>query len=211
MGRSKATHESRTLTPRQLAILRYIRDYKRSHGYSPTMQEVADQLGVTKVTVFEHVGALVKKGLLRRLPYKARSLELTSQVSFPESRPTALPLLGRIAAGYPIEAIEDEETLDLEEMFSSRADTFVLRVSGDSMVDDHIRDGDYVVVEKRSRVRDGQTVVALLDDGEATLKRFYREGKRVRLQPANAEFSPFYVDPSRLDIQGVVVGVIRRY
>jgi repressor LexA len=211
MGRSKATHESRTLTPRQLAILRYIRDYKRSHGYSPTMQEVADQLGVTKVTVFEHVGALVKKGLLRRLPYKARSLELTSQVSFPESRPTALPLLGRIAAGYPIEAIEDEETLDLEELFASRADTFVLRVSGDSMVDDQIRDGDYVVVEKRARIRDGETVVALLDDGEATLKRFYREGKKVRLQPANAEFSPFYVDPNRLDIQGVVVGVIRRY
>ncbi len=211
MGRSKLTHESRTLTPRQLAILRFIRDYKRSHGYSPTMQEVADELGVTKVTVFEHVGALVKKGLLRRLPYKARSLELTSQVSFPESRPTALPLLGRIAAGYPIEAIEDEEALDLEELFGSRAETFVLRVSGDSMVDDHIRDGDYVVVEKRSRVRDGETVVALLDDGEATLKRFYREGKQVRLQPANAQFSPFYVDPGRLDIQGVVVGVIRRF
>jgi repressor LexA len=209
MGGTRQKHESRTLTPRQLAILRLIRDFKSSRGYSPTMQEVADELGVTKVTVFEHVGALVKKGLLRRLPYKARSLELTSHAVFPESRPTALALLGRIAAGHPIEAVENPETLDLETVFASRNDTFVLRVSGDSMIDDHIRDGDYVVVEKRTEVRDGETVVALLEDGEATLKRFYREGDRIRLQPANPDFRPIYVD--HLDVQGVVVGVIRRY
>ncbi len=212
MAGPRLGHEGRTLTPRQLAILRFIRDYRRSHGYSPTMQEVADELGVTKVTVFEHVGALVKKGLLRRLPYKARSLELTSHVTFPESRPSALPLLGRIAAGHPIEAIENVETLDLEEVFASRADTFVLKVSGDSMMDDHIRDGDYVVVEKRARVRNGETVVALLETGEATLKRFYRESRtRVRLQAANPDFAPIYVDPGRLDLQGVVIGVVRRY
>jgi repressor LexA len=209
MGTLKRSHESRTLTPRQLAILQFIRDYRRSHGYSPTMQEIADELGITKVTVFEHVGTLVGKGLLRRLPYKARSLELTANVSLPDSRPTALPLLGRIAAGHPIEALENPETLDLEEIFTSKRETYVLRVNGDSMVDDHIRDGDYVIVERRERARNGETVVALLDDGEATLKRFYRDGKRIRLQPANPEFDPIYVN--RLDVQGVVIGVIRKY
>ena len=211
MPTSQRAHERRTLTPRQLAILQFIRDYRRSHAYSPTMQEIADELGVTKVTVFEHVGVLIKKGLLRRLPYKARSLELTSNVPFPDSPPTALPLLGRIAAGRPIEALEDPESLDLEQVFAAKGDTYVLKVTGDSMVDDHIRDGDYVVIEKRNRVRDGETVVALLDDGEATLKRFYREGKRIRLQPANPDFAPIYVDAGRLDVQGVIVGVVRRY
>jgi repressor LexA len=212
MARTAHDHESRTLTPRQLAILQFLRDYRRSRGYSPTMQEVADELGITKVTVFEHVGKLVDKGLIRRLPYRARSLELTSIVSFPDERAGALPLLGRIAAGQPIEAIENPETLDLQEVFAGRGERFVLKVTGDSMIDDHIRDGDYVVVEKRTRVRDGEAVVALLEGGEATLKRFYRERKgRVRLQPANPDYAPIRVDADRLDIQGVVVGVIRKY
>ena len=211
MTRADHDHESRTLTPRQLAILQFIRDYRRSRGYSPTMQEVADELGITKVTVFEHIGKLADKGLIRRLAYRARSLELTSSVSFPDERPGTLPLLGRIAAGHPIEAIENPETLDLEEVFAGRGERFVLKVTGDSMIDDHIRDGDYVVVEKRTRVRDGEAVVALLAGGEATLKRFYREGKRVRLQPANPEFAPIMVPADRIDVQGVVIGVIRKY
>jgi repressor LexA len=211
MAKSKQGHESRVLTPRQMAILRFIRDYQHSNGYSPTMQELADELGITKVTVFEHVGALERKGLLRRLPHKARSLELTSLVSFPDEDSSGIPLLGRIAAGHPIEAIEEPESLNLEEAFAARDNTFVLQVTGDSMIDDQICDGDYVVIEQRRRVRNGEKVVALLDDGEATLKRFYREGRRVRLQPANPDFDPIYVDARRLDVQGVVIGVIRRY
>lgn len=199
---------SRQVTPRQLEILTRIRDHQRSLGYSPTMQELADDLGISKVTVFEHVDTLVRKGLLRRSAHRARSLEVTAAAQFPDERPTLLPLMGRIAAGLPIEAVENAEALDLEEVFASSADTFVLRVKGDSMIDEQIRDGDYVVVERRSTARNGETVVALLADGEATLKKFYREKDRIRLQPANDAFEPIYA--TRVDIQGVVIGVIRR-
>ncbi len=197
------------LTPKQLRILTLIRDYQRKHGYSPTMQELADVLGVTKVTVFEHVTGLEKKGLLRRSRHRARSLELTPRVSFPDEPPTVLPLVGHIAAGAPIEAIENPETVDLEDLFSSKKDVFVLRVRGDSMIDEQIRDGDLVVVEQRQTARDGETVVALLDEGDATLKKFYRAGKRIRLQPANERFEPIYAENVR--IQGVVIGVLRTY
>ncbi len=196
------------ITPRQLQIMTLIRDYQRSHGFSPTMQELADELDISKVTVFEHVDTLVRKGLLRRSAHKARSLELTPRAQFPDERPTLLPLVGRIAAGLPIEAIENAEAIDLEEIFASRADTFVLRVNGDSMIGEQICDGDFVVVERRSQARNGETVVALLEDGEATLKTFYKEKGRIRLQPANDAFEPIFVE--KADIQGVVIGVIRR-
>lgn len=195
------------LTPKQLRILTLIRDYQRKHGYSPTMQELADVLGVTKVTVFEHVAGLEKKGMLRRSRHRARSLELTGRVSFPDESPTALPLAGRIAAGKPIEAVEDKEVVDLEDLFRSRAGAFVLQVSGDSMIDEHICDGDLVVVEPRRTADNGETVVALLENGDATLKKFYKEDGRVRLQPANALLEPIHVD--NLTIQGVVIGVLR--
>ena len=197
------------LTPKQLRILTLIRDYQRKHGYSPTMQELADVLGVTKVTVFEHVTGLERKGLLRRSKHRARSLELTPRVTFPDESPTRLQLVGHIAAGAPIEAIENPEEIDLERLFRRRNEAFVLKVRGDSMIDEQIRDGDLVVVERRETARSGETVVALLDDGEATLKRFYKEGHRVRLQPANPDFPAIYVDHVR--IQGVVIGVLRTY
>lgn len=199
----------RQLTPKQLRILKLIRDYQRKHGYSPTMQELADVLGVTKVTVFEHVSGLEKKGLLRRSKHRARSLELTPRVEFPDESEGMLPLVGHIAAGAPIEAIENPEVIDLDNMFRAASGVFALRVRGDSMIEEHIRDGDLVVAERRETARDGETVVALLDDGEATLKKFYREGQRVRLQPANAAYTPIYVD--RVRIQGVVIGVLRMY
>lgn len=199
----------RQLTPKQLRILRLIRDYQRKHGYSPTMQELADVLGVTKVTVFEHVSGLEKKGLLRRSKHRARSLELTPRVEFPDESEGVLPLVGHIAAGAPIEAIENPELVDLDAIFSAPAGVFALRVRGDSMIDEQIRDGDLVVAERRETARDGETVVALLDDGEATLKKFYREGGRFRLQPANPNYSPIYLDSVR--IQGVVIGVLRTY
>ena len=199
----------RTVTPRQLEILRYIRDFRSQNGYSPTMQEMGDHLGLTKVTVFEHVGALVKKGLLRRgIRHSARSLQVSEDFQFEDERASRLPLIGRIAAGSPIEAIENRQVLDLEEVFTSPLGTYVLKVAGESMIDDHIQDGDYVVCEKRTEARDGEMVVALLADGEATLKRLYREKGRFRLQPANANFKPIIVDNVR--IQGVVVGVIRK-
>ncbi len=211
MAKPSRGRESRRLTPRQLEILTIIRDARRRQGYSPTMQEMADELGVSKVTVFEHVGALVKKKLLRRLRHKARSLELTDLARFPDERPTLLPLVGRIAAGRPIEAIEGAESLDLETVFHSRYETYVLQVHGDSMIDEQIRDGDHVVVEKRSHARDGETVVALLADGEATLKKLYRDRGRLRLQPANKKYKPIYVQPEELEVQGMVLGVVRRY
>ncbi|HUU85077.1 MAG TPA: transcriptional repressor LexA [Phycisphaerae bacterium] len=211
MGRPAKGQENRRLTPRQMQILTFIRDARRRQGYSPTMQEIADQLGVSKVTVFEHVGALVRKKLLRRLPHKARSLEPTESARFPDERPTAIPLVGRIAAGRPIEAIEDVETLDFESMFQSRHETFVLEVHGDSMIDEQIRDGDQVIVERRTDVRDGETVVALLADGEATLKKLYRERGGIRLQPANKKYKPIHVNPGEVQVQGVVIGVVRQY
>ena len=205
------------LTPRQLHILTRIRDTRLARGYSPTMQELADELGVSKVTVFEHVEALIKKGALVRQANKARSLQLNPTMELPdEARPTRLPLVGAIAAGEPIEAVEDREHLDLEQLFApsgvSPRHCFVLRVRGESMIDEQIRDGDYVVCEQRHQPRHGQTVVALIDNEEATLKKFYRERDgRIRLQPANEAFEPIWVTPDRLQIQGIVIGVVRVY
>jgi len=176
------------------------------------MQELADQLGTSKVTIFEHVGALEKKRVLRRDKHKARSLEIVSNERLPdEDRSTKLPLLGSIAAGSPIEAVENREELDLEALFRSRNGVYVLKVRGNSMIDDHLCDGDYVVIERRETARNGEQVVALLDTGEATLKRFYREGSKIRLQPANSSMEPRIVDANRLKIQGVVIGVLRSY
>jgi repressor LexA len=199
-----------TLTPRQLEILRFIRDFRASNGYSPTMQEIGDQVGLTKVTVFEHVGALERKGLLHRgAKHKARSLQLCEGFAFPdEESPTRFRLLGRIAAGAPIEAVEDPEIVDVEELFASSGDTFALEVTGESMIDEQIRSGDYVICRRANTARNGETVVALLEDGEATLKKFYREKNRIRLQPANPAFEPIYARD--VEVRGVVIGVIRQ-
>jgi len=200
------------LTPRQTDVLVAIRDYRHLHGYSPTMQELADQLGTSKVTIFEHVGALEKKRVLRRDKHKARSLEIIADERLPdEDRNTKLPLLGSIAAGSPILAVENREELDMEQMFQSKNGVYVLRVRGESMIEDHLCDGDYVVIERRETARNGEQVVALLDSGEATLKRFYKEGRNVRLQPANSSMEPRIVEANRCRIQGVVIGVLRSY
>jgi len=200
------------LTPRQLDVVVAIRNYRHLHGYSPTMQELADQLGTSKVTIFEHVGALEKKRVLKRDKHKARSLEITADGRLPdEERSTKLPLLGNIAAGSPIEAVENREELDLETMFHAKSGVYVLRVRGDSMIDDHLCDGDYVVIERRENARNGEQVVALLDSGEATLKRWFKEGGKVRLQPANSTMEPRIVEADRVRVQGVVIGVLRSY
>jgi len=200
------------LTPRQLDVIVAIRNYRHLNGYAPTMQELADTLGTSKVTIFEHVGALEKKRVIRRDKHKARSLEIVADELLPdENRPTKLPLLGNIAAGSPIEAVENREELDLEAMFASKQGVYVLRVVGESMIEDHLCDGDYVVIERRESARAGEQVVALLDTGEATLKRYYKEGSKIRLQPANKSMEPRIVDANRVRIQGVVIGVLRSY
>lgn len=143
---------------------------------------------------------------------KARSLEISPTVKLPdEDKPgVSFPLVGTIAAGQPIEASQENETLDLSSLFNTRHGTYVLRVKGTSMIEDHIADGDYVIIERREQARDGETVVALLDDGSATLKRYYRERGRIRLQPANSNMEPIYVNKD-IKIQGVLIGVLRTY
>jgi repressor LexA len=202
------------LTPKQLKILRLIRDCRVRRGYSPTMQELADEIGVSKVTVFEHVEALIKKGALVREPNKARSLSIADGVAVPdESRPMHFPLVGKIAAGYPIEKVEDHDELDLLDIVGPRPGRpgaiFALRVTGESMRDEGILDGDYILVERTDVAANGDRVVALLPNGETTLKTFFREADRVRLQPANPEFKPIYVKDCR--IQGIVRSVLRKY
>lgn len=204
------------LTPRQLRVVRLIRQSRITRGYSPTMQEIAEALGVSKVTAFEHVEALIRKGVLVREPNRARSLSISDEFDFADEGPSSLvfPLLGRIAAGRPIERCAVDDRIDLEALFtrSNAGDggMFALRVEGESMRDEGILDGDYVLVERRQTARNGERVVALLPDGETTLKTFRRERNgRIRLQPANPDFEPIIVDDC--EIQGVVIGVLRRY
>ena len=215
------------LTPKQLRVLKLVDQWRRTKGYSPTMQELADHLGVSKVTVFEHVEALIAKGALVRDANKARSLtpspdlelpgddeEITTrQINAELVSSLSFPLVGKVAAGYPIQKFEQSESLALEDLFGPRkgrvGTTFALQVDGMSMRDEGIFDGDYVLVDKRDTARNGERVVALLPNGETTLKTFYRERDgRIRLQPANPEFAPIIVD--ECSIQGVVVGVLRR-
>ncbi len=202
------------LTPKQLRILQLIRDCRVRYGYSPTMQELADEIGVSKVTVFEHVEALIKKGALVRDPNKARSLSIAEGVAVPdESRPLRFPLVGKIAAGHPVEKIADHDELDLMDIVGPRPGKagaiFALRVTGESMRDEGILDGDYILVERTDSAANGDRVVALLPNGETTLKTFYREGDRIRLQPANPEFQPIIVKDCR--VQGIVRSVLRKY
>ena len=205
------------LTPRQLTIVKFIRTYVAEHEYAPTMQEIADHLGVSRPTVFEHIEALEARGAIKkRQRTRSRAIELVPELL---SRPHEvriegfqLPLVGRIAAGQPIEAIEETEVLDIEALFRGRTgDVFALQVRGNSMIDEQIRDGDFVIVEKRDDARNGETVVALIDDCEATLKKFYYDVGQIRLQPANPTMEPIFVDASRVRIQGVVIGVLRKY
>lgn len=206
--------KSMNLTPKQLRILKLIRDSRVRRGYSPTMQELADEIGVSKVTVFEHVEALIKKGALVRERNKARSLSIAEGIAVPdEDRPLRVPLVGKIAAGYPIEKVAEEEELDLSEMLSAGEggveSGFALRVDGDSMRDEGILDGDYILLERAQVARNGDRVVALLEDGSTTLKTFYKEDDHIRLQPANPDFEPIRV--KFCQVQGIVKAVVRRY
>jgi repressor LexA len=198
------------LTRRQREIYDYVRSFVAERGYSPSLEEIGAAFGLSSVaTVHKHVQHLVEKGLLRKAWNRSRSVEPVEEPAAPAA---ALPLLGVVAAGAPIEAIEERESFEVPAHLVPRGGAgFVLRVRGDSMIDEQIRDGDYVVVESRSEARNGETVVALLHGSDATLKRFYRKGSRVRLEPANARLRPIEVSARDVEIRGVVRGLVRRY
>ncbi|MFQ5845404.1 MAG: transcriptional repressor LexA [Planctomycetota bacterium] len=198
-------------TKRQRDVLGLVRDALAESGLAPTLGELGRELGVSRVTVLQHLRALEEKGAIRRTARRSRAIEIVD----PAFRPAAgVPIAGTIAAGEPILAVEDRQEVTLDELLGIAGaggpeGLYLLRVRGHSMVDDHIADGDLVLVEGRRAARRGETVVAMVD-GEATLKRFYREKGRVRLQPSNARLRPRYVHPKDLEIRGVVRAVIRR-
>lgn len=197
------------LTRRQQDILQFLRSYVDEHGISPTLEEIAAHFGVNKVTVFGHVAEMERKGVLRRRAKGvSRSLELVDEDDG-DGNGVSLPVLGKIAAGAPIETIEEPEQLDFADLVPDGKEVYALEVQGESMIEDAIANGDIVLVERRESAREGETVVAVLPDGDATLKRFYREGKKIRLQPANSTMSPIIVD--EVEIRGVVIGVVRKY
>lgn len=225
------------LTARQHQIVKFIHRYRKRNGLAPTLAEIAVELGISKVTVHEHIAQLEKKGALEKEPFMSRSTRLTRKMQrelektlveqsryvgidepdteepeeliFTEGETITLPLVGEIAAGRPLEAMEEAEAMDLADVCQAHRANYMLRVRGNSMIEDGICDGDFVLIEKRDNARDGETVVAVLENNEATLKRFYRHRRKFRLQPANAALKPQIVD--KVEIRGVVVGVLRSY
>src|ERR1044071_6485411 len=204
------------LTERQRDILQFIRDFSREKGVAPTHREICDRFGFSSYgTVYKHLSLLEKKGLIRRDWNQKRGVELVEQPAAappPVSAPGArdLPLFGYIAAGRPIDVDVSDEVITVPERLTARGDNYVLKVRGDSMIDDGIMDGDYIIVAHRREADNGQMVVAAVS-GEVTLKRFYKEGERVRLQPANSAMSLIYAMSRDVAVQGVVVGLMRRF
>lgn len=197
------------LTKRQTQLLDFLRKTIAMQGYAPSLEEMAAHFELSSVgTVHKHLKALEEKGYIRRQWNRSRAIEI---VDMPDGKARRLPLLGRVAAGRPIEAITDSESIAVPEDMLGRGKAFVLQVKGDSMEGEHIADGDYVVVEQREEARDGDTVIALIDGESATIKRYAREGSQVRLSPANPRHEVLVVDAARCRVQGVVVGVLRRY
>lgn len=199
------------LTKRQKQILDYIQSFIDDQGYAPSFEEIAQSFGYSSLaTVHEHLTNLERKGYIRKSFNESRSIELPLNDREPA---VALPLLGTVAAGLPIEAVEVQETLSVPpDMVRPGKDNFVLRVSGESMIDEHIQDGDYIVVSSQPTAPDGEMVVALVGNDAVTVKKLYREaGNRIRLQPANSTMKPIIEDADNVSIQGVVVGVIRKF
>ena len=198
------------LTKGQKEILDFITRFLDEKGYSPSLMEIGANFGLSSVaTVHKHVDNLRRKGLVKKVWNANRSLELTP--SAVAVRAIRLPLAGRVMAGHPIEAVEEHDVIAVPADMVGRGESFVLQVRGDSMIDEQVRDGDYVVLEKRSRVHNGEIVVALIEGQEATLKKFYKDGDTVRLEPANSSMKPLTFPAGRVRVQGVVVGLLRRY
>ncbi len=195
-----------TLTSRQREIYEFIRSKIQGRGYGPTVREIGTEFGIRSPNgVMCHLKALQKKGLIHREPNMSRAIQLLED---PATAPAGLKLVGRIAAGQPLEAVEQAETLGFDD-WDGATDKFALKVSGESMIEAHIADGDYVVIKQQQQARDGQIVAVRDEDGEATLKRFFREKNRIRLEPANKHMKPIFRD--KVQILGVLVGVVRKY
>jgi repressor LexA len=206
------------LTKRQKEVLDFIADFVEENGYSPSYEELAQGLKLASLaTVHKHIQALESRSYLRRMFNQSRSIEVSAKYvqerrkSRQTIRSNEVPLAGRIAAGSPVEAIEGQDTLQFAD-FAGKGDTFALQVSGESMIEDHIMSGDYVLVERTQQANDGEIVAALVGGLETTLKRLYHEpGGRIRLQPANANMQPILVDAAEVQIQGRVLAVLRKY
>jgi SOS regulatory protein LexA len=201
-----------SLTKRQREILTYLATYADEHGYAPSFEEIATQFNYNSLaTVHEHLTNLERKGYIKRAYNESRGIELIPSEVFP--RTATLQLLGTVAAGMPIEAVQMPETIGVpEDLVRRSGNHYVLRVRGNSMIDEQIRDGDFVIVNEKHTADNGEMVIALIDGTSATVKKFYRERDgRIRLQPANETMSPIYVHENDITIQGIVVGVLRRF
>ena len=198
------------LTRRQREILDYLSEFIQQQGYAPSLEEIGRRFNLSSLaTVHKHLTNLQEKGFIRRAWNRSRSVEVVPTRM--GVRALELPLLGYVAAGAPIEAVATNETIAVPEALVGKRDSYVLRVKGDSMIDEQIRDGDFVIVEDRKSVDNGEMVIALVGGLDVTLKKFYRENGKIRLQPANPSMQPIMVDPDRVQVQGVVVGVMRKY
>jgi repressor LexA len=198
------------LTKRQREILDYLQEFIQQHGYAPSLEEIGRRFSLSSLaTVHKHLTNLQEKGFIRRSWNRSRSVELLSART--GHRAVELPMLGYVAAGVPIEAVASNEMIAVPEDLVGRRETYVLRVRGDSMIDEQIRDGDFVIVEDRKTAENGEMVIALISGSDVTLKKFYRDNGRVRLQPANPAMQPMLIDASQVQVQGVVVGVMRKY
>jgi repressor LexA len=200
-----------SVTRRQREVYDYLRRFQNAHGYAPTIAEIQSQFALSSpATVHKSLSALAREGMIRRTPNVSRGIAVLD--AEPETGECEIPLLGVIAAGHPIEAILSNDTICVPRDMLGKRRTFALRVRGDSMIGEGIFDGDFIVVDSRSTAEDGQTVVALIEGSEATVKRFYRERGRIRLEAANPRYKPILIKPpDRLSIQGVVIGLLRRY
>jgi repressor LexA len=200
------------LTKRQKEILDFIHRFIEEHGYAPSFEEIAQEFGYSSLaTVHEHLSNLERKGYIRKSYNESRSIEMVPEEGTVSA--VELPLFGAVAAGLPIEAIQEQESVPVPtDMVRPDRENFVLRVEGDSMIDEQIRDGDYIVVSAQPTALDGEMVIALVGGDSATVKKLYREpGNRIRLQPANQAMDPLVIDADDVVVQGVVVGLIRRF
>lgn len=201
----------KTLTKKQKQVLDYIERFIMEYGHSPSYDEIARGMGLSSPsTVYVHVQNLRKKGYLTKKSYSNRSIDFPV-TSAAVQQVVEVPLAGRIAAGLPIEAVQDTETIGIPAHMLGRNETYVLQVKGDSMIEDHVVDGDYVIVESRRTARDGEMVVALVDNDQVTLKRLRRERGKIKLEPANPAYQAQVYDEEDVHIQGVVIGILRKY
>ena len=195
-------------TEKQLRIMEFIQQFRSERGISPTLEEIARNFGVTKITIYEHINQLERKGAIKREKFRARSIEILVPVEERSSR-YSMPLMGNLREGLPLEAPDDREDLNIAEMLPLGKRCFAIRVRGNGMADDHIADGDYVIVEKCETAENGDTVLAVLENGEATVKRYYKDKNRVVLQAPNGGHKS--VQPKSAEIRGVVLGILRRF